>query len=59
MNKELVIVTRDGFKFIYKGERAEQVSSIVFENDGLIYFGDKELIIPKDNLSYYWLNEVK
>ncbi|WP_300385156.1 hypothetical protein [Clostridium sp.] len=59
MNKELVIVTKDGFKFIYKGERAEQVSNVWSDECGLVHFGDGRLIIPMDNLSYYWMNEVE
>lgn len=59
MNKELVIVTKDGFKFTYTGEKAEQISTSVLEYDGLVNFGKSELIIPKDNLSYFWLHEIK
>lgn len=59
MNKELVIVTKDGFKFTYTGEKAEEIHGDIFDYDGLISFGNYELLIPKDNLSYYWLHEIK
>lgn len=57
MNKELVIVTKDDFKFTYTGEKAEQIRASAFEYEGLVHFGNKELTIPKDNLSYFWLHE--
>ncbi|MFR4584870.1 hypothetical protein [Clostridium cadaveris] len=56
MDKEIVIVTKDNFKFIFKGEEAESIMSNIWHDDevGLIHFGDKNLVIPLDNISYYW-----
>ena len=60
MNKEIIIVTRNGDKFTFRREVAEEIMENIYTDDcGLIYFGNNRLILPKDNFSYYWVNEVE
>lgn len=59
MNKEIVIVTKDGFKFEFKGEKANEIIDKTYsDGDGLIIFGSA-LVIPSENLSYYWVKDVR
>lgn len=60
MNKEIVIVTREGSKFTFRREVAEEIMGNIYTDDsGLIYFGNNRLILPIDNFNYYWINEVE
>lgn len=55
MDREIVIVTKDGFKFTYRGEEVKEIENkISSTEDGLVSFGDCNLVIPMENLSYYW-----
>ena len=55
MDREIVIVTKDGFKFTYRCEEAKGIENkISSTEDGLVSFGDCNLVIPMENLSYYW-----
>lgn len=58
MYKQIVITTRDGFKFEFRGELAKEIEeSIWVDESNLIHFGKDRLIIPVDTLNYYWANE--
>lgn len=58
MNKEVVITTREGFKFTFGGELTKEIMENIYVDEfELVHFGKDRLIIPKDNLSYCWCKE--
>lgn len=60
VNKEIVIVTKDGFKFEFKGEEANEIAADIhtFDESELIFFGST-LAVPRENLSYYWVKDIE
>lgn len=54
MNEALIVVTKDGFKFNLKNTQMAHDTTL-----GVICFGKdyKELVVPVDNLSYFWIKE--
>lgn len=54
MNEVLIVVTKDGYKFSLKNTQMEHDEAL-----GVMCFGKdyKELVVPIDNLSYFWIKK--